>query len=1067
MQTRRTSHSRRNGCVRPGGRVACMVVALAGTIGWAMPGYAERPKDHQQALRKATKAPEVKRTKGGKTIGAKSATIARLSPDSALQKVGPRPVITAEEPIHDFGEMWIGPVLKHTFKITNTGEMELKITKVKPACGCTIGGAYPRTLKPGETGEFPFSISTRKLRGKFAKSIAISTNDPATPTLRLQLRGKVKRYIDLSPLNIQLGKLYGKEPQKRVVKLTNNTDKMVELAIGTKPDGNFKLELVTTDPGKAFELHVTALPPFAPTGVFRKKITLTTNLPENPTVEIDMRGTVPPRLDIKPSAITMRATRPGAATAGRPSTRVVRLTNYGATPVKVTSASVDDPTLDVTVKEQKVGEAYNIQVKFPAGYELPAGGRLLTLKTDDPQRPTITVPIRTVGRRPSATAQRPAETLVGKPAPRFALKTLEGKSVSSADLKGNVTVLNFFAVNCGFCKRQIPRMEKVRATYAEKGVRFVAVSQTMRGKRFTDEEVKNKLDEMGFMGEIALDPNNNVGPLFKATSFPTMVVIGKTGKIDAVNVGNISDLETRLSGQLDALLAGKPIPATLLAKKPTATPKPTARKRPNDLIGKPAPAFATQTLGGKSVGNKDFASSTATILNFIATNCGFCKKQIPRLETLREKYTAKGVRFINVSQKMRKEFSQDEVVAKMKGLGFKGELVIDHTNKIGGLFNATGFPTMIVVGKTGKVEAVNVGNVGDLESRVSKQLDAIIAGKPVPKLAAAPSRSKKPRGGQVGDLIGKPAPAFSAKTVDGKELSNAEFAKHPATVLDFFALNCGFCKKQIPRVEKMRQKYADKGVRFVNVSQKMRTAFPQDKVVAQMKELGFKGELVIDHTNKIGGLFNARGFPTMIVVGRSGKVEAVNVGNPGDLEKRMDAQLTALIEGKPIPKFAGSAPPKRSNRRPAEDLVGKMAPSFALTTLKGNSFSNQDFSKHKATVLDFIAPNCGYCKRQLPGLEKVRADYESKGVRFLVVAQKMRKDFTEDEIVSILKKAGSNIEISTSDFAHNKIGRAYKAVSFPTLFVVDNKGKIAKVVVGAKQDLEKQLRDQLDILIKG
>ena len=97
----------------------------------------------------------------------------------------------------------------------------------------------------------------------------------------------------------------------------------------------------------------------------------------------------------------------------------------------------------------------------------------------------------------------------------------------------------------------------------------------------------------------------------------------------------------------------------------------------------------------------------------------------------------------------------------------------------------------------------------------------------------------------------------------------------------------------------------------------------------------------------------------------------------------------------------------------------------------------------------------------------MRAEYESKGVRFLLVAQKMRKDYTEDEIVSVFKKAGSKLELSTSDFAQNKIGRAYKAVSFPTLFVVDSKGKIAKVVVGAKQDLEKQLRTQLDILIKG
>ena len=140
-------------------------------------------------------------------------------------------------------------------------------------------------------------------------------------------------------------------------------------------------------------------------------------------------------------------------------------------------------------EEQKVGEAYNVQVKFPAGYELPDGGRLLTLKTDDQNRPTINVPIRTVGAR-SAQAKRPAETLVGKSAPRFELKTIEGKTVGSSTLKGNVTVLDFFAVNCGFCKRQIPRLEKVRATFAEKGVRFVQLFVEARVVQGDSEQIE-------------------------------------------------------------------------------------------------------------------------------------------------------------------------------------------------------------------------------------------------------------------------------------------------------------------------------------------------------------------------------------------------------------------------------------------------------------------------------------------------------------------------------------------------------------------------------------------------
>ena len=41
-----------------------------------------------------------------------------------------------------------------------------------------------------------------------------------------------------------------------------------------------------------------------------------------------------------------------------------------------------------------------------------------------------------------------------------------------------------------------------------------------------------------------------------------MFIVDKAGKIAAVNVGNVDDLETRMKAQLDALLlAGKETPA--------------------------------------------------------------------------------------------------------------------------------------------------------------------------------------------------------------------------------------------------------------------------------------------------------------------------------------------------------------------------------------------------------------------------------------------------------------------------------------------------------------------------
>ena len=45
---------------------------------------------------------------------------------------GPHPVATFDSKDFDFGEVWVGPDLRHAFKITNTGDAPLHITKVRP-----------------------------------------------------------------------------------------------------------------------------------------------------------------------------------------------------------------------------------------------------------------------------------------------------------------------------------------------------------------------------------------------------------------------------------------------------------------------------------------------------------------------------------------------------------------------------------------------------------------------------------------------------------------------------------------------------------------------------------------------------------------------------------------------------------------------------------------------------------------------------------------------------------------------------------------------------------------------
>ena len=632
----------------------------------------------------------------------------------------------------DFGTVWGGPDLHHTFKVTNNGDRTMEILHVRPGCGCTLAGDYKKRLQPGETGDFPFTLKTEKLTGRFRKTIAVTTNVPGYESIQFALSGTVKRYIDVEPDQVFFGRLTGNKPLTKTVTFTNNTDKPLELNLAEVPDNdNFAYNLEATEPGRSFTLTVTATPPFVP-GRVQDIVKLSTNIEQQKDMSLRVLATVPNRLDVSPAKLMVPRARSGGSS--KPLVRWIRFTNNGDGPVHLLEAFSDAPEhIKVSIDPKVEGKDYSIVVEVAAGYQPPEADNMITLRTDDTQQPTLTIPVSAAQSHVAKRQMKPAERLVGTEAPPFEVTTTGGNKVTKASIGGKIAVLDFFAPNCPHCKRQLPVIDKIRKQYETKGVEFLYLSQTMRGKFFEDAKVVEFMTEMKVDGPLATDPGNRVGPLFNATSFPTLVVIGKTGNVEAANVGNIHDLDARLRAQLDALIAGEPIPT--FKSKPQQLPK--RKRRPAmDLIGGPAPSFSLTTLDGQTISIEKIKEHKATVLNLVAANCGFCKRQVPDVEKIRQEYAAKGILFVNIVEKMRKEFTAEDVATIFGDLGARLPIVHDPANTMGGKFKAVSFPTLFLLDRNGKVHDVIIGARRDLEQTVRKHLDALIAGpstaKPLP-----------------------------------------------------------------------------------------------------------------------------------------------------------------------------------------------------------------------------------------------------------------------------------------------------------------------------------------------
>lgn len=132
-----------------------------------------------------------------------------------------------------------------------------------------------------------------------------------------------------------------------------------------------------------------------------------------------------------------------------------------------------------------------------------------------------------------------------------------------------------------------------------------------------------------------------------------------------------------------------------------------------------------------------------------------------------------------------------------------------------------------------------------------------------------------------------------------------------------------------------------------------------------------------------------------------------------------------------------------SSRAGVEDLKGKPAPDFELTTLDGGTVKLSD-QKGKVVLLDFWATWCPPCVAALPHVQKVATDKElaEKGLVVWAVNAGEQKA----KIEAFLKK--NNYTFTVPMDSKTTTLKAYGIEGIPTQIVVGKDGKIVHVGVG-------------------
>jgi hypothetical protein len=305
----------------------------------------------------------------------------------AAETTGPK--IEFASPIHDFGKVKQGEVIRHDFVVKNTGNAVLEIKDVQPGCGCTTAGNWDKRIEPGQTGIIPLQLNSTGFSGPVHKSATVTSNDPRQPTFNLGIKGDVWTPFAVSPtMAIFTVSSETETSETKVVRIVNQLEQPVTLSGVEGATSAFRVELNPVKPGKEFELKITTVPPFAASSV-AAPLTIKTSSSEAPTISVLAQLIVQQPVVVTPQQLTLPAgPLPGATSY------VVAVRNHGKNALVLSDAAINIPGGVVSVQENPADKLFHLIVKFPAGFELKAEQNVeLSVKSNHPKFAVIRIPV--------------------------------------------------------------------------------------------------------------------------------------------------------------------------------------------------------------------------------------------------------------------------------------------------------------------------------------------------------------------------------------------------------------------------------------------------------------------------------------------------------------------------------------------------------------------------------------------------------------------------------------------------------------------------------------------------
>ena len=144
-----------------------------------------------------------------------------------------------------------------------------------------------------------------------------------------------------------------------------------------------------------------------------------------------------------------------------------------------------------------------------------------------------------------------------------------------------------------------------------------------------------------------------------------------------------------------------------------------------------------------------------------------------------------------------------------------------------------------------------------------------------------------------GDQL-KPMPAINLKDFNGKAINQEEF-RDKVVLFDFWATWCAPCITEIPFLNRLHEKYANRGFKVVGVTLVSGNA---DEVKPFVSRLKMVYPVVMGDDDQAYEL-NIMAFPTSYLVTRDWKIHRRFIGAGPSKGQQMEAEISKLLDESP------------------------------------------------------------------------------------------------------------------------------------------------------------------------